>query len=144
MTDSPASLIQAFFAAFDNRSGPAPVDRLYELCLETVSIINATQRPHRAMGLAEFVEPRRVLLQAELVAFHEWEVEGRGVTFADTAVHVCLYEKAGVLHGEAFQGRGVKTFQLVRVEAGWRVASLVWEDERPGVSFGPECLLGAT
>ena len=40
------------------------------------------------------------------------------------------YAKRGTLDGVAFEGGGTKSLQFVRTERAWKIASLVWTDDR--------------
>jgi hypothetical protein len=73
-----------------------------------------------------------------LVDFSEWELSGRTEVFGDIAQHFCSYAKRGVQDGTPFTGRGMKTLQLVRVAAGWRISAAAWDDERDGLALEPD------
>jgi hypothetical protein len=84
-----------------------------------------------------FIAPRQELLSGPaLVDFSEWELSGRTEVFGDIAQHFCSYAKRGVQDGSPFTGRGMKTLQLVRTAAGWRISAAAWDDERDGLSLG--------
>ena len=36
------------------------------------------------------------------------------------------------LSGQRFEAKGMKSIQLVNTEQGWRICSVVWDDERDG------------
>ena len=40
--------------------------------------------------------------------------------------------------GTPFTARGMKTLQLVRTSAGWRISAVAWDDERDGVAIDPD------
>ncbi len=37
--------------------------------------------------------------------------------------------------GVPITGRGMKTLQLVRTAAGWKISGAAWDDEREGLSL---------
>jgi hypothetical protein len=51
----------------------------------------------------------------------------------DVAHRMSTYAKRGVRDGAAFAARGVISTQFVRTTDGWRMSSMAWDDERPGL-----------
>jgi hypothetical protein len=45
------------------------------------------------------------------------------------------YSKRGTQHGVSFEARGMISTQFILTEAGWRISSMAWDDERPGLSL---------
>ena len=135
-----ADLVGAFFAAFT--SGPdsaARLDRLRSLFLPEAVIVATCGREPTVYGVDSFIAPRQALLSGgTLVDFHEWELRGHTEIFGDIAQHFGSYAKAGVQDGTPFTGRGMKTLQLVRTSAGWRISAAAWDDERDGLEIEPE------
>jgi len=75
--------------------------------------------------------PRRALLTGgTLVDFKEWVLSGSIDLFGDIGHWYGAYAKAWTQNGEHFAGRGMKTIQLVRTAAGWRISAAAWDDER--------------
>jgi hypothetical protein len=128
-------VVRAFFAVFDNRGGRRPrLGALHELCLPECVIAKGSAEGPTICGLEAFIAPRAALLtRGELAEFFEEEVEGRTDLFGGVAQRFCVYRKAGVLNGEPFGARGMKTLQLVKTAAGWKISAFAWEDERPGL-----------
>jgi len=122
-----------FFAAFTNAGGPAPVDTLYEICLPQALIVNATNEEPAIYGLREFVEPRRELLRSgRLTDFREYEVSGETEIHGRIARRSSRYEKSWNEGSSAMRGAGTKVFSFVQLPEGWKIASVVWHDDRPG------------
>lgn len=119
-----------FFRAFDNRSGPPDVDVLYRLFAPLAIIVKNVGGTTEFYDVRGFVEPRRtVLTDGSIRDFSEEEVSERTDIFGHIAQRFCRYKKSGVANGEPFQGAGGKSIQFVRTPEGWRIASLVWDDE---------------
>jgi hypothetical protein len=131
-------IVRAFFAAFHSGAGGAArLDRLRQDFLPEAVIVRACGGVPTVHGVDEFIGPRRELLSnGTLTDFREWELSGHTEIFGDIAHHFCSYAKAGVQHGVAFAGRGMKTLQFVRTPGGWRISALAWDDEREGVTIG--------
>lgn len=132
------TLVAKLYAAFRNVGGVVPaVDTLYDVFLPDARIVKAVSTAPECMSLRDFVESRRVLLgEGALVDFDEWEIDARTEVCGHVAARWSLYRKVGVKEGVAFDLRGLKSLQLVRVGDVWKIASLVWDDERPGLSLG--------
>ena len=130
-------LVHGFFAVFDNRRGRRPrLGALHEICLPECVIVKGSAEGPAVCSLEAFIAPRAALLMSsELVEFSEEEVEGRTDLFGGVAQRFCVYRKAGVLNGQAFSARGMKTLQFVKTAAGWKISAFAWEDERPGLEI---------
>ena len=126
-------VMSSFMAAFANPGGAADqLDVLYDLFVPEAVITNASREPAVVTGVRDFIEPRRrTLSDGTLVRFSEWEVAHHTDVFGAIAVRRSVYEKEGILRGEAFRGRGAKVTQLLRTERGWRIVAFAWDDERP-------------
>lgn len=129
------ALTARLYAAFRNVGGTAPpVDTLYDVFLPDARIIKAVSTMPETMLLQDFVESRRAILgDGSLIDFDEWEIDARTEVCGHVASRWSLYRKVGVKHGVAFDLRGLKSLQLVRVGDRWRIAGLAWDDERPGL-----------
>jgi hypothetical protein len=91
----------------------------------------------RVFTLAEYIENIRQLLDDE-TRFSEVEVAQESVVFGNVARLTSVYEFNWQSPKEARRGRGVNFFTLVREAGQWRVMSIVWDNERPGLSLPPE------
>lgn len=82
--------------------------------------------------LARFIAPRRTLLDGgDLVDFSEREIDAHRHLRPRRATG-SLYEKSGVLRGTPFHTKGMKSIQLVKTPAGWRITAVLWDDEHDG------------
>ena len=135
-----ASIVRTFFAAFT--SGPesaARLDALRAVFLPEAVIVRTGGGKPAVHGVDSFIAPRQALLSGgSLVDFSEWELRGYTEIFGDIAHHFGSYAKAGVQDGTPFTARGMKTLQLVRTSAGWRISAVAWDDERDGVAIDPD------
>lgn len=125
-----SELTSAFYSAFTNADGPAPVDTLYDLCLSQALIVNATNETPAIYNLREFVEPRRALLQSGVLTdFREYEVSGTTELHGRIARRTSTYEKTWSERGLQRRGAGTKLFSFVLTPQGWKIASVLWHDE---------------
>jgi hypothetical protein len=126
------ALTQTFFQAFTNKGNtPLRVDVLYSLFIPQALLIKSSEAAPQVYDLRGFIEPRKnLLLSGDLQEFSEEETSERTEIFGGIAQRFCLYQKSGVLHGVPFQGKGVKTIHFIKCAEGWRISSLLWEDEK--------------
>ena len=130
MLDGIAEVTSAFFAAFTNISGPAPVDSLYDICLPETVVVNATGATPAVYTLRQFVEPRRTLLESgALTEFREYEVSGDTILCGRIAHRTSRYEKTWTERGQRMHGAGTKIFSFVSTPLGWKIASVLWHDD---------------
>jgi hypothetical protein len=125
------ALVTAFFGAFSvehaRRDGLASLRGLF---IPGAVIVKAGGAAPEVWNVAQFIEPRaRLLAGGSLVAFVERELSERTEIFGSIALRSSKYTKSGMLDGTAFEGRGVKLMQLVKMPEGWRLSALSWEDE---------------
>ncbi len=134
-----ADIVRTFFAAFS--SGPDCADRLAELravLLPGAVIVRTCGGEPVVYDVEGFIAPRQALLSGGTLAdFSEWELTGHTEVFGDIAHHFGSYAKAWLQDGRPVTGRGMKTLQLVRMPAGWRISAVAWDDERDGLELPP-------
>jgi len=86
--------------------------------------------------LNAYIENVRQMLDG--VRFSEVEVSQESVVFGNVARLTSVYEFTWESPKESRRGRGVNFFTLVREAGQWRIMSIVWDNERPGLSLPPE------
>ena len=119
---------------FCNKDGAKPhLALIYDLFIKDGLIIKNSGPVPEIFDLDQFIRPReRILNDGTLTGFEEHEVQARTLVFGNIAQRIAIYSKSGILSGQPFQARGIKTTQLVRTPAGWRISALAWDDEREG------------
>ena len=132
-----ARIVATFFDAFTSGPGCAErMDALRASLLPEAVIVRTGGGEPAVYDVEGFIAPRQAILtDGTLEQFHEWELSGHTEVFGDIAHHFCSYAKEGVQAGAPFTGRGMKTLQLVRTAAGWRISGAAWDDERDGLSL---------
>lgn len=132
-----ATVLEAFFRAVSFRPGEQPPYRtIAGLFVEGGRLIkNSGARPE-ITTVEEFIVPRQAMVDSgELTEFREFEIAGTTQIFGNVAHRLSTYGKHGVSNGVPFDGRGVITTQFIRTPAGWRISSMAWDDERPGLTI---------
>jgi hypothetical protein len=124
------AVVDAFYAAFDNRDGRTPTTAaLVELFAADATVARVAAGAADRWTPTEFAEPRVALLTTGgLTGFHEWETSSRTDVFGDIASRFSTYEKEGTMDGAPFSGGGAKLLQLRRDHGRWLISALLWED----------------
>jgi hypothetical protein len=130
-------LMRAFFQSVSFSAGDQPrYAQIHELFIPEGKLIKNSQTSPEITGIEQFIESRQKLVDAgALTSFEEVECAETTEVFGNIAHRLSTYEKRGTLHGKAFEGRGVISTQFIRTPAGWRISSMAWDDERPGLTI---------
>ncbi|MFZ6013322.1 MAG: DUF4440 domain-containing protein [Bacteroidota bacterium] len=128
-------LIGRFFNVFTCNGQQKPdLSLMYELFIPEGLIIKSTATGLETYNLKQFIEPReKMFSNGTLADFREHELQERTTIFGNIAQRYCLYEKRGSMSGIHFETKGIKTIQMVKTTQGWKISSLAWDDERPGL-----------
>ncbi len=122
-------LIHQFYAVFDNRMKTIYVEDMNELCIDQVRFIKKSN-DIESFDKVGFMQPRVALLNGgELIDFHEYEVFEHTIIHQDIACRHSKYVKKGLYHGAPYEGSGTKMFHFVRTAKGWRISSMIWQDD---------------
>ena len=132
--DELAALTAAFLDAVSFEPGERPAyDTIRDLFIPQGLLIKNIGSPEIAT-VDEFIAPRQALFDSgELTEFEERELAFVNEVFGNVAHRMSTYSKAGVQRGVRFEARGVISTQFVFTPSGWRMSSMAWDDERPGL-----------
>lgn len=130
-------LTTRFYALFTTRNGTsAKVEQIHELFIPEGVIVKTCGEVPVVYDLQGFVEPRvRLLRNGELIEFEEHELRERTSIMGYVAQRLSVYRKSGILRGEPFEARGVKTMQFIRANGEWKLSAVAWDDEREGFTI---------
>lgn len=90
----------------------------------------------RVFSLDAYIQNVEELLKD--VRFSEVEISQEAVVFGNVARLTSVYEYTWRSAAETRQGRGVNFFTLVNESGHWRIMSIVWDNERPGLTLPRE------
>ncbi len=124
-------VITHFFSVFNNKvSSAQDWDMLYRICIPRTMIIKKSGTDENVYGLDDFIAPRRIILtDGTLTGFEEQETSEETFITGNLAQRYTRYRKSGYLNGAYFTAEGTKLFQLIRTAAGWKISSVLWEDD---------------
>lgn len=125
------NIIKKFFEIFNNKNGKqTDWNVIYNLCIPETVIIKKEGPTQTVYNPGSFIEPRKkILTDGTLVDFEEFETDEKTQIAEHIAQRYTQYQKSGTLNGKHFTGRGTKLFQLIKTTDGWKISSVVWEDD---------------
>lgn len=129
------NLVQKFFEVFTNTNGRVPnLNILKDIMIPEATIINNTTEVSEIYTLDGFITPRKKLLTGgTLTDFQEYEVSNTTEIYNNTAHRFSLYYKGGKMNGETFETIGQKSFQFVKLNDNWKIASVIWFDSSSSI-----------
>jgi hypothetical protein len=133
MTDKESidQIISVFFSIFTNTRQQQPDwKNLYNVCITETIIIKKSGLKEEVYTLDSFIEPRKkILSDGTLTEFEEKETAEETRITGRLAQRFSRYEKTGYLTGNEFHEQGHKFFQLIKTAEGWKINSVIWEDD---------------
>lgn len=131
------TLVNGFFAAVSFASGQMPAyTRIHGLFIDDAKLIrNSSACPEVSRVDAFVTALQRQVESGALTSFEEVETNEITEVFGNIAHRFSTYEKRGTMDGEQIEGSGVITTQFIHTPSGWKMSSMAWDDERPGLGI---------
>ncbi|MCD6019934.1 MAG: hypothetical protein K0S53_3055 [Bacteroidetes bacterium] len=125
-------VVKAFFGIFANINHKQPDwSLLNHLCIPETILISKKDSDQAVYDLKSFVEPRKkILTDGTLTEFEEHEISSETQIVSNIAQRHSRYQKSGVMDKKPFVELGTKFFQFVKTQEGWKITSVIWEDDR--------------
>jgi hypothetical protein len=135
------SLTSAFFRAVSFEAGESPdYASIHTLFIPSGLLVKNTAATPEISSVLQFIEPRQAMVRSgELTRFRETELSETTQIFGNVAHRFSAYAKSGMAKGAPFEARGMITTQFIATPDGWRMTSMAWDDERPGLSIPEAC-----
>jgi hypothetical protein len=129
-----ARLVQDFFDAVSFAPGRPPrYGALHELFVEPGLLINNAGEAPELMPVAAFVRSRQASYDGGSVTrFEVVELADTTELFGSVAHRASAFVRRGLREGQPFELRGMIFLQCLRTPQGWKLASVAWDDQRPG------------
>ena len=133
-------LTQEFFQSVSFEAGDTPdYQHIHTLFVEQGLLIRNVGPTPEISTVAQFIEPRRESVRAgDLTRFHEAELSETTQIFGNVAHRFSAYAKSGTSKGSSFSARGMISTQFTHTPNGWKIISMAWDDERPGLRLAAE------
>jgi hypothetical protein len=130
-------LTNEFFRAVSFEPGAIPpFENIHGLFIEVGLLIKNTASTPEISTVSQFIEPRLASVRSgELTRFNEAELTETTEIFGNVAHRFNSYAKSGTMKGVPFTARGMISTQFILTPAGWKISSMAWDDERPGLSI---------
>lgn len=104
---------------------------IYDICIPETIIIKKMEETEVVYNLNSFIEPRKkILSDGTLTDFEEKEIQSETKIIHHIAQRFSRYQKSGYLNGKYFKEYGSKFFQFIKTTSGWKINSLIWEDDK--------------
>ncbi len=131
------SLTSDFFRTVSFFEGNKPAyQHLYQLFSESGQLIKNSSTLPEISTVRQFIESRQSMVDSgELTGFKEVETAEITEIFGNVTHRFSTYEKYGINKGAEFGGRGIISMQFIMTESGWKISSMAWDDERPGLTI---------
>jgi hypothetical protein len=125
------SLTQIFFGIFTNTNQKQPDwTKINNVCIAEIIIIKKSDATEVIYNLDSFIEPRRkILTDGTLTDFQESEIKEETNIIGNIAQRFSKFQKSGCLNGTYFKEYGNKFFQFIKTNNGWKINSVIWEDD---------------
>jgi len=140
--DSVDSVVKALYRSLSFAENERPdLDSYRTICHPEARFVRITPEGPVEMDLDGFIVSFAGRIErGEIKSFHESEVSRKAETYGSLAQVFSTYQK-GVNTGDPAEfTRGINSIQLYFDGRAWRVISIVWQDERPGLLI-PESYL---
>ncbi|MGB0096499.1 MAG: hypothetical protein WBP81_28675 [Solirubrobacteraceae bacterium] len=131
------ALTAEFFRAVSFESGQRPsYARIRHLFIDDGKLIRNSSETPEISSVEEFIGSRQRLADSgALRSFEEVETAQITEVFGNIAHRFSTYRKHGTMHRKAIQGSGVISTQFIRTPSRWKMTSMAWDDERPGLTI---------
>lgn len=125
-------IVNIFFNIFTNTGKRQPDWAIINnICIAESMIIKKTGNEEEVYTLDSFIEPRRkILTDGTLTNFEEHEINEETTIVGNIAQRFSKYQKSGYLNGAFFKEYGNKLFHFIKTQNGWKITSLIWEDDK--------------
>ncbi len=130
-------LADEFFQAVSFETGMRPCyASIQALFIDSGLLIKNSGATPEVSDVRQFIKPRQASVDAgELTRFRETELSEVTQVFGNVAHRFSAYAKSGMLRAVPFEARGMISTQFILTPAGWKMSSMAWDDERPGLEL---------
>lgn len=124
-------LVTTFYSLFTNKNQQrVELEKIFDICIPTITIIKKVNTIEEIYDIHSFIKPRlKILSDGTLTEFSETEINEVTKISGNIGQRFSTYQKDGYLNGIYFEGKGTKLFQFVKTITGWKICSVIWEDE---------------
>jgi len=124
------------YAALSFKAGETPqYDNIKDNFIQQAQLINYIADTAQILSIDNFVKAFKNYVETtKIKIFKEQEMYGKTDQFGNIAQRISSYKT--YINSEDFvKERGVNSFQLIKTPQGWKVSSIIWDIEKPGLSI---------
>ena len=123
-------ITNTFFDLFTSaKEKKLQLEKIFDICFSVAIIIKKSIGKEEVFNIDSFISLRKkILTDGSLTEFEEYEVFEDTKIVGNLAQRFSKYEKKGYLNGSYFEEKGNKFFQYVKTVKGWKINSVIWED----------------
>lgn len=125
-------LTKSFYNIFTNSNKQQPNwSLIHAICLPETIIIKKSSIEEEVYNLNTFIEPRKkILLKETLTELEVYEIFEETRIIGNIAQRFSNFQKHGYFNETYFKEKGNKLFQYVKTNNGWKISSVIWEDDK--------------
>lgn len=125
-------LTKSFFNIFTNINKQQPNwNIIHTICLSETLLIKKSNREEEIYNLNTFIEARKkTISDGTLTEFEEYETFEETKIIYNIAQRISKFQKNGYFNEIYFKEKGNKLFQYVKTNNGWKISSVIWEDDK--------------
>lgn len=122
------------YAAISFKKGSQPrYDDIKKAFIAKAQLINFRSDSAHITSIDQFIYLYRTFVESDsLQLFYEKERYGKTEQFGKVASRVSTYESY-IGSMDKPKEKGVNLFQLIKTPVGWKVSSIIWDVEKPGL-----------
>jgi hypothetical protein len=124
------------YASICFKKGEQPrYDDIKKAFIPKAQLINFRSDTAQVTNLSQFIFLYRSVIESDsITAFNEVELYSKTEQFGKIAERISTYKTT--LTGKTVEyERGVNSFQLIKTHEGWKVSSIIWDVEKPGLKI---------
>ncbi|MCB2112173.1 MAG: hypothetical protein R3C42_02210 [Parvularculaceae bacterium] len=133
------SMINEDYAMLSGPAGPRPYDRIkHHYHPRATMVRTGVDQKGEAFATIMSVDDHHADVDRKLadMDFLEDEIDHQCEVFGNIARVRSIYRSVYGSGGDAREGRGVNFYNLIREDGAWKIMSIVWDNERPGLKLG--------
>ena len=133
------AMINEDYAMLSGPAGPRPYDRVkHHYHLRATMVRTGVDEKGEAFATIMSVDDHHADVDKKLAntAFIEDEIDHQCEVFGNIARVRSIYRSVYGSGADAREGRGVNFYNLIRENGAWKIMSIVWDNERPGLKLG--------
>ncbi len=122
------------YAWISFKKGTKPdYEKIHDYFIPQAHLIYFPNDSLEVYSLDQFVTSFKAMIESgQIQSFYEEELFGKTDQFGRVAQRLSTY-KTYINTRDSISERGVNSFQLIKTPGGWRVSSIIWDIEKPGL-----------